>query len=151
MWEINGLPLHPLIVHAAVIFGPLAAASALAYVGWPKHRDKLRWVTLVLVVIGFGSIWAAYLSGSNFLDNGAQFKNLGGEAKDKIQHHQDLAGVLRWMTTGFAAVTLLAVWQHRREGAARYLLGGLVVVGAALTLVWTVRTGDAGAQAVWGS
>ena len=151
MWEINGLPLHPLIVHAAVIFGPLAALSALAYVGLPKHRDKLRWITLVLVVIGFLSIWAAYLSGENFLENGAQFKKLGGEAKEKIEHHEELAGMLRWMTTGFAAVTLLAVWQHRRQGAARYLLGGLVVVGAVLTLVWAVRTGDAGAQAVWGS
>ena len=29
--EINGLPLHPLAVHAAVVFGPLAALLALAY------------------------------------------------------------------------------------------------------------------------
>ena len=25
--EINGLPLHPLVVHAAVVFGPLAAVA----------------------------------------------------------------------------------------------------------------------------
>jgi hypothetical protein len=31
------------------------------------------------------------------------------------------------------------------------LLSALVVVGAVLTLVWTVLTGDAGSQAVWGS
>jgi uncharacterized membrane protein len=151
MWEINGLPLHPLIVHAAVVFGPLAAASALAYVGLPKYRDRLRWVTLIVVVIGFLSIWAAYFSGDNFLENGAQFENLGGDAKEKIEHHEELAGVLRWMTTGFAVVTVVAVWQHARVGAARYALGGLVVVGAILTLVWTALTGDAGAQAVWGS
>ena len=33
----------------------------------------------------------------------------------------------------------------------RIVLGVLVAVGAVLTLVWTILTGDAGAQAVWGS
>jgi len=42
MWEFNGLPLHVLVVHAAVVFGPLAALSALAYVGLPKYRDGGR-------------------------------------------------------------------------------------------------------------
>ena len=150
MWEINGVPLHPLVVHAAVVFGPLAALSALAYVGLPKHRDKLRWVTLVMVLIGLGSIWAAYLTGDNFYGSD-RFARVSGDLEEKIEHHESLAGVLRWITTGFALVTVISVWQHRREGAARYALGILVVIGALLTLVWTVRTGDAGAQSVWGS
>jgi O-antigen/teichoic acid export membrane protein len=147
--EINGLPLHPLVVHAAVVFGPLAALSALAYVGLPKHRDKLRWVTLVVVLIGFVSIWAAYLTGDNFFGT-SRFDNFSGEALEKIEHHEDLANVLRWVTTGFALVTVVAVWQHDRQGAARYALGGLVVVLGIATLVYTVLTGDAGAKAVWG-
>ena len=49
--EINGLPLHPLVVHAAVIFGPLGCLTALAYVGLPQHRDRLRWVALAMVLI----------------------------------------------------------------------------------------------------
>jgi membrane protein DedA with SNARE-associated domain len=137
-------------VHAAVVFAPLSAVSALAYVGLPKYRDRLRWVTLVLVLIGFVSIWAAYLTGNNFYAS-ARFDHVSGNIKDKIDHHQSLARVLRWIMTGFTVVTVLAVWQHQRQGAARYVLSGLVVVGAILTLVWTIMTGDAGAQAVWGS
>ena len=151
MWEFNGLPLHALIVHAAVVFGPLAALAGVAYAVLPGYRDRLRWVTLTVVLIGFVTIWAAYLSGDNFLEHGKQFQNLSGEAAERIEKHEDLAGVLRWMTTGFALVTVVAVWQHARQGAARQALSGLVVVGAVLTLVWTALTGDAGAQAVWGS
>jgi len=147
--EINGLPLHPLVVHAAVVFGPLAVLSALAYVGLPKYRDRLRWVTLVVVVIAFGAIWAAYLTGENFFESD-RFDNFSGEALEKIEHHEELAGTLRWVTTGFALVTVVAVWQHERQGAARYALGGLVVVLGIATLVYTVLTGDAGSKAVWG-
>jgi hypothetical protein len=55
------------------------------------------------------------------------------------------------MVTGFAVATVVAVWQHARTGAARWVLSGLVVVTAVLSLVWVARTGDAGSQAVWGS
>ena len=50
--EINGLPLHPLIVHAVVILGPLAGLTGLAYAFVPKWRWLLRWplVALSLVV-----------------------------------------------------------------------------------------------------
>ena len=58
--------------------------------------------------------------------------------------------MLRWITTGFFVVTVVAVWQHARQGAARYALSGLVVVAAVLTLVWVAMTGDAGSQAVYG-
>jgi len=149
MWEFNGLPLHPLIVHAAVVFGPLAALSGILYGLWGARRDQLRWVTMSLVTIAFLSIWAAYLSGDNYFESD-RFARVGGDLKEKIEHHEELAGVLRWITTGFFAVTALAVWQHARTGATRYALGGLVVVAAVLTLIWVAMTGDAGSQAVYG-
>jgi len=150
MWEINGVPLHPLVVHAAVVFGPLAALSALAYVGLPKHRDRLRWVSLVVVLLATASIWAAYLTGNNFFSS-SRFDHFSGEALDRIHTHQSYARTLRWITSGFAAVTILATWLHSRTGPTRIALGLLVVIGAVLTLIWTVLTGDAGARAVWGS
>jgi hypothetical protein len=150
MWEINGLPLHPLVVHAAVILGPLAALSALAYVGLPRHRDRLRWVTLVMVLLGTAAIWAAYLTGNNFFAS-SRFDNFSGEALDRIHTHQNYARTLRWITSAFSAVTVLATYLHARTGPTRMVLGVLVVLGAVFTLVWTVLTGDAGARAVWGS
>jgi hypothetical protein len=150
MWEINGLPLHPLVVHAAVVLGPLAALAAFAYVGLPRHRDLLRWVALVTVLLATASIWAAYLTGNNFFSHG-NFDHFSQKIQDRIATHQGYARTLRWMTTGFAAVTVVATWLHSRTGAVRAGLGLLVVLGAVLTLVWVALTGEAGARAVWGS
>lgn len=148
--EINGLPLHVLALHGAVVLGPLSALIALAYAVLPRYRDRLRWVALVAVLIGVGSIWVAYLSGQNFFES-SRFDNFRGEALEKIETHQGYAETLRLMASGFGIVTILATWLHDRAGATRTLLSVLVVVGAVLTLIWTILTGDAGAQAVWGS
>jgi hypothetical protein len=148
--EINGLPLHVLVVHAAVVFGPLAALCALAYVALPSWRDRLRWPTLVLVVIAFGAIWTAYVSGQNFFDSD-RFNGIeGSELEQNILDHRALARTLRLVVSGFAFVTILAIWQHKREGAGRVVLSVLVAAGAIGTLAYTVLTGDAGAQSVWG-
>jgi hypothetical protein len=148
--SIAGLPLHPLVVHAAVVFGPLSALAAIAYVVLPKYRDVLRWPTLVLVLIATGSIWAAYLTGVNFFASD-HFKNFSGEILDRINKHQSYARTLRWITTAFALATGAAVWQHNRPGTLRTALGVLVVISAVATLVWVGLTGDAGARAVWGT
>ena len=58
--------------------------------------------------------------------------------------------MLRWITTGFAVVTVVAVWQHDRQGAARYALERPGGGRRGPDPVWTALTGDAGAQAVWG-
>ena len=112
-WSVTGLPLHILIIHAAVVFGPLAALSALAYVALPRYRDLLRWPTLVLALVAFGSIWAAYLSGQNFFDSD-RFANFSGEALENIETHEDYAKTLRWIASGFGIVT-------RRTGLGRYV------------------------------
>ena len=118
---------------------------------WGRWRDRLRWVTVVAVVVAGVAIWVAYLSGESFLDSD-RFRGLQGEAREKIEEHEEYAETLRLLATGFAVVTVVAAgWLHRRSGAVRYALSALVAVGAVLTLVWTVLTGDAGAQAVWGS
>jgi predicted membrane protein DUF2231 len=147
-WSVAGLPLHPLVVHAAVVFAPLGAGAALAYVFLPKYRDLLRWPTLVLAVVAFGAIWAAYLTGNNFFSD-PKFENFSGEILDRIHKHQSYARTLRWIVTGFGIVTVAATYLHDREGTRKNVLSGLVVVLALLTLVWTVLTGDAGARAVW--
>jgi hypothetical protein len=149
MYEFNGLPLHVLALHAAVVFGPLSALIAVAYAALPSWRDRLRWVTLVTVLIGVAAIWVAYLSGENFFES-SRFENVRGEALEKIEKHEEYAEKLRLIASGFGVVTVAATWLHDRTGALRILLRVLVVAGAVLTLIWTILTGDAGAQAVWG-
>lgn len=147
-WKIAGLPLHPLVVHATVVFTPLAALSALAYVFVGRYREQLRWPTLVLAIVAFGAIWAAYLTGNNFFDS-PKFDNFSGELLDRIEKHQSYARTLRWIATAFGIVTVAATYLHSRPGTQRNVLSGLVVVTAVLTLIWVALTGDAGARAVW--
>jgi len=144
--EINGLPLHPLVIHAAVVFGPLAALAALLYVVLPRWRDRLRWPMVVLAVVAGGSIVAAYLTGTNFLDSKPELKQL-----EPVQTHEDRAWITLWVTLGFVVVALAAGSLHERRGAVRVGVSSLLAVAAVATLVSVVLTGDAGSRAVWGS
>jgi uncharacterized membrane protein YebE (DUF533 family) len=148
-WEFAGLPLHILVIHAAVVFGPLAALGALAYVAVPRYRDLLRWPALVVVLIATGAIWTAYYTGNNFFASD-RFANVSGELQDNIETHKGYASTLRWIASGFAIATVAATYLHTRTGATRMALGALVAVGAVATLVWVVLTGDAGSRSVWG-
>ena len=147
--NIAGLPAHVLVIHAAVVFGPLAALGALTYVFLPRYRDLLRWPVLALTVIAVGAIWAAYLTGVNFFESD-RFANFSGEARERIETHEEYAETLRWIATVFGVATVVATYAfHAKPGTARNLLAGLVAVSAVATLVWVILTGDAGSRAVW--
>ena len=152
--EINGLPLHPLVVHAAVVFGPLAALAALAYVGLPRWRDRLRWVDPRSLVAGRRSARSGRpTSAARTSSTASRFAASRASRSRRSRHHEDRRrDRCGWMASGFAA-------RHDRSrrgcttrtGAVRIAArASLVVVGAVRTLVWTVLTGDAGARAVWG-
>ncbi|GAA4370634.1 DUF2231 domain-containing protein [Nocardioides caricicola] len=142
--EINGLPLHPLVVHAAVIFGPLAALAALAYLV-PRWRDVMRWPMVVLAVVATGALVLAYFSGGDFLDSRSELRQL-----PQVQEHEELGEQLLWVSLAFGAVAVLSGWLHSRTGALRVVLDVLLAVSSVVLLVWVFRTGEAGARAVWG-
>jgi hypothetical protein len=153
--EINGLPLHVLVIHAVVIIGPVAALSGVVYAVVPALRDRLRWVTLTLVLIAAGAAWLAYFSGKDFIDT-SRFAflddpNATPSVVDRIRDHENLGEILPWVTSGFAAVTVAATLLHERTGAVRIVLSVLVVGGALATAVYTFLTGEAGSRAVWGT
>jgi hypothetical protein len=142
--EINGLPLHPLVVHAAVVFGPLAALAALGYLV-PRWRGTLRWPMVGLAVVATGAIVITYLSGGDLLDSKPELKQL-----PQIQTHRDRAELLLWAILQFGAVAIVAGWWGERRGALRVVLDVLLGIGAVVVLVLVVLTGDAGSRAVWG-
>jgi hypothetical protein len=148
--EINGLPMHVLVVHAAVILTPIAGLAAVAYAVVPQWRDWLRWPVAIAVVVAFGSVWLAFLSGGDFR-NSDRFATATGEFADMLDKHEYLGGILRWVVSAFGLVTLVAVALHARTGATRMLLSAGVAVLGLAAVVLTVMTGDAGAKAVWGS
>jgi len=144
--EINGLPLHPLVVHAAVVFGPLAALAALAYVVLPAWRDRLRWPMVVLALMGTGAIAAAYLTGLNFYDSRPpELRQL-----EPLQTHRTRAIRLFWVTLGFGLLAVLAAWLHTRTGVVRLVLSLLLGLAALAVLALAVLAGDSGSRSVWG-
>ena len=56
--EINGPPLHPLVIHAVVVFVPLAALLAIA-MSVPKWRWLARWPALSVTI---GATAATYVA-----------------------------------------------------------------------------------------
>jgi uncharacterized membrane protein len=145
--KINGLPAHPLIVHAAVVFTPLAALAALAYVVRPSWRDRLRIVMAVLVGIALVSIVAAYFSGINFRNSKAFLRE--GPIGDRVNTHRHDARLLLIATIPFSILGFASAWFHTREGAVRVALNGLLAISAVAVLVLVFVTGEAGARAVW--
>ena len=142
--EINGLPLHALVVHAAVVFGPLSALAGILY-AVPRLRDRLRWPLVVSAAIALVSVWVAYLSGEQ-VEEANQY---GGELAALLETHEERAEMLRILVTAFAGASFLAAWKHTVTGPLRSVLAGVVLVLAVLTAVWVVLTGDAGAQLAW--
>lgn len=142
--EINGLPLHPLVVHAAVIFTPIAALTALAYLV-PRWRVMLRWPMVALAVIATGAIVTAYFTGINFLNHKPELRT-----SPQVQNHQHHARQLLWVTLAFGVIALASGWFTTRTGALRVVLDVLLGVAAVAVLVLVFLTGEAGARAVWG-
>jgi len=143
--EINGLPLHALVVHAAVVLSPLSALAGLLYALVPRWRGWLRWPLGVSALAVVGVVWLAYLSGERL----TEANQYGGPLAALVEVHEERAGVFRWVATGFAASAVAATVLHQRTGPLRWLLAGVVAVLAAGTVVYAVLTGDAGAQVAW--
>lgn len=163
--SIGGLPLHPLIVHGAVVLLPLAALGAVAIVLFAPLRRRYGLLVLAAVLSGTACAVLAAATG------GALAAEVGFPAT-----HAMWGGRLRTASLVFSALTvgwfLLRTRAGRdgrggrdapgRPGApgpaaptgvlwAARALGAATVVAALACLVLTVVTGHSGATAVWGS
>jgi hypothetical protein len=160
--EINGLPLHPLVVHAAVILGPVTALTAIAYAVLPGWRWLIRWPMVLLAAATVGAVFVSKLAGEALLDD--RFANATGTLAERLEVHQDRGTLLLWVAIAFLVVAVVAAFtvggpsalasgagaRDSRGTAVTVGVLALVVVGAVALLVMTVLTGDAGSRAVWG-
>ena len=61
--EINGLPVHVLVVHAVVALVPLAALLTVLSAVWPAARRRLGIVTPLVALLALGAAFAAQEAG----------------------------------------------------------------------------------------
>lgn len=157
--ELLGLPAHPLIVHAAVVFGPLLAGAVIAYALVPPFRKYIAWAVLGLGVVGPLALWAARLSGDAFLDRQVK-KGAAPEFLAQLQNHGEFGERAAYAGTALGVLAILLVLVVTAAGrrpsttGSQILNYGIAVLGiiaAGLTLYYVVRAGHTGATNVWGA
>jgi uncharacterized membrane protein len=98
---VNGVPFHPLIVHAVVVLIPLAVIGTIGIALWPAMRRHFALAVLAVGVIGGLAVPVATSSGEQFRDR------LG--AQQIVRTHQDYAHKLLWWTLAFVIVLIVMV------------------------------------------
>ena len=154
--EITGLPVHPLVVHAVVVLGPLAALVGLAYALMPRWRWLLRWPLVGLSLIVAVSALLAVAAGESLLEARPELEPLVVEHEEWGERFR-IAAVLFVGTSFFAAWALggpSSLTSGRGAKESRGILGWialvLLVASSAGLLALVVLAGDSGSRAVWG-
>ncbi|CCI52592.1 DUF2231 domain-containing protein [Nostocoides jenkinsii] len=135
---VLGLPLHPLVVHAVVVLGPLAALLLVAYAAVPRWRAGLRWPTVACALVAGCAAVVATEAGV-------------GEPGFEHEERGELA---RTALLILAAVTLVVVFLVARVEAATARVGVALILSIAAAVFATgavALAGHSGAKAVWTS
>ena len=153
--EINGLPLHVLLVHFVVVLVPLAAICAVLVPLWPAARRRLGIVT-PLLALGIMILVPIVTDAGEWLKERVPSTPL-------IREHAALGLTLYpWTVALFVFTALQWAWfffvdragSTRRPSvvARRVVIVVLVVIALGLavaTIVEVVLIGEAGSRAIW--
>lgn len=149
-----GLPLHPLAVHAAVVFVPLLALAAIIGTVVPKVRPKINWASWGLGVIAPVTVFVAAEAGEA-LQQALIADRSPQTVLDAITGHAQYARTTFYTTIGLGVVTilrLLLVGSPKGRRLPRWgaiALTVITLVLAAVALVCVYLTGESGARMVW--
>ena len=96
------MPAHALLVHGAVVFGPLAGLLAVGY-AVPALRERPRGVTPGTAVLAAVFVVLAYLSGDSYLEDNPALSNIPA-----VGTHEDRAVLALWVTLAFSLLAVAA-------------------------------------------
>ncbi|HWU21329.1 MAG TPA: DUF2231 domain-containing protein [Nocardioides sp.] len=137
---INGLPVHPLVVHAVVVLLPLAILGTVALVLRPAWRHSYGPLLVGCSLVATVLIPIATSSG----------EQLERHVGDPGQHAR-LGDQLIWFALPLLLLDIVLVVLDRRgrTGNPMRVVGVLAVVAAVAAGVQVYRVGDSGARAAW--
>ncbi|CAN5615201.1 hypothetical protein BH23ACT6_BH23ACT6_15230 [soil metagenome] len=149
---LDGLPLHPLLVHAAVVLLAANGGALILAVVLPRFRRWLSWGLPVLGVVTGVTAWLTKSEGEELLGSRevsgalADHTNWGGWA--------GVVGIVLGITTVVYWVTWLGpVTSHLpwlAKPPARVVVAVLAVGVAVAAIILDVLAGHSGATSVWG-
>ncbi|GAC1405246.1 MAG: hypothetical protein NVSMB60_24360 [Mycobacterium sp.] len=149
---INGLPTHVLLVHFLVVLVPLTALLEIVCALWPAvRRGHIVWLTLILAVV-------TLVLTPITINAGEWLYDMRPHPDAILQQHADRGETMIYFSVALLAVAIaLAVLRmaERRSDKTR-LPASIVIAVVALavgiaSMVQLYRTGDSGAQSVWGN
>ena len=142
---LAGLPLHPLLVHSAVVLVPLVAIGALVMSYLPSFSRRHGRLILILAVVAQVSVFLAKMSGEAF-----------SEILNKnVEKHAELGEIAPLATLPMVVLIYLR-WRMDRAGssignaAVRRLTSIALVIASLVSLVVIFLVGHSGATSVWG-
>lgn len=145
--DVLGLPLHPLIVHAAVVLVPLAAVGTLLITVVPRWRRTYGWLVVIASGAALVTVPLATRTGRRL----TELREFGGPVLERIQEHEIMGDRIIWAVApmfvlNVAVVMLLRAGRPSRDVTVTAMLA---TVAAAVSVVLVVLTGHLGSTAVW--
>lgn len=139
-----GLPLHPLVVHAAVVLLPLAALGALLIAVSSRARKRYGSLVVLVAFAATGAVVGSRLSGEVLA---------GGTTGEGILATHITWGLLApWPAAALAVASLLLVLAGRGQNRPLLITSALLTVVAALASLAVIAiVGHSGATSVWGA
>lgn len=145
MTMLAGLPLHPLVVHAAVVLLPLAAVGVIAIAVNSKLRSKYA----ALVVLVSAAALLVMPLASKTGEDLTRYVDHTQAMKDHVAMGESGLGA------GFAVfiAACLLWWMKQRASRSRGSLAKVIIVGSVIAALAStavvVRIGHSGATSAW--
>lgn len=150
--NFQGIPLHPLVVHFAIVFLLLVASAQVLAVALPRFRAWVGWGLPLAGVVTAAIAKITTITGDDLSDT----RNTA-----LVETHEDWGERLEQLGFALAAATVVywlvtSPWGRAKLGDrlptwASPVIGVVAAVIAVATLVVTTITGHTGATAVWSS
>ncbi len=148
---INGLPAHALLLHVVVVLVPLTALLEIVCGLWPAaRRGQLLWLTLVMAA-------ATMVLTPITINAGQWLYDLRTKPSPILREHAErgttmvyFAAALSVVAVGLVVVRLIERRSKRPRMVTRLIVGIIVLAVGISSTIQVYRTGDAGAQSVWG-
>ncbi|MGO9926254.1 MAG: DUF2231 domain-containing protein [Mycobacterium sp.] len=151
MTIVNGLPAHALLLHFVVVLVPLTALLEIACGLWPAaRRGHLLWFTLALAI-------ATMVLTPVTANAGQWLYDLRTKPTPILREHAELGSTMTYFAAALLAVAiglvvlrLIERRSDKRRVVTQVIVAIVVLAVGISSVIQTYRTGDAGAQSVWG-
>jgi hypothetical protein len=137
---VAGLPVHPLVIHFAVVLVPLAAAGLIVAVLNKAFRTRFASAFVVLLAVTVPLAFIAKESGESL-----------AERVGITENHESLGEIFPLWVSVLAVAAVVWFLIARRDGldAIRKIAGAVVIVLAIGVTALTFLVGHSGAEATW--